>query len=307
MVSHPAKIATPSVNLQSLPLTDQQILHRAAALLNKSVAELLQDPAEGSSQSYPSDISQYISTADSQQWMTPDAHPTNIWLPGPHFQQLAQPQSGPYIVQAAQSSDGRDMQPASTRSTGRFTRQETLSSATPPLHLNNCGEYQALEAQQSDIVQNRFFPVHPFGSQNSNFGVNEAASMESDSPEVSDNEKEENTIDSQPWENVQINSVDQLISTDDAPDSDYHWLDDSEVNQAEDLRYASQPARIESRSKDGENAKSKGRKPFQDKALRAETSNTRKLKACVRCRMQKIRVNKHVMIKSTQSANYFSV
>jgi len=37
-------------------------------------------------------------------------------------------------------------------------------------------------------------------------------------------------------------------------------------------------------------SKPQRRGPFRDKQLRQETSNTRKLKACVRCKMQKIRV-----------------
>jgi hypothetical protein len=39
----------------------------------------------------------------------------------------------------------------------------------------------------------------------------------------------------------------------------------------------------------------KKRGPFQDQHLREETSDTRKLKACVRCRMQKIRVSVFLM------------
>jgi hypothetical protein len=39
----------------------------------------------------------------------------------------------------------------------------------------------------------------------------------------------------------------------------------------------------------------KKRGPFQDRQLREETSDTRKLKACVRCRMQKIRVSVYLI------------
>lgn len=40
----------------------------------------------------------------------------------------------------------------------------------------------------------------------------------------------------------------------------------------------------------------KKRGPFQDPQLREQTSDTRKLKACVRCRMQKIRVSVHAFV-----------
>jgi hypothetical protein len=43
------------------------------------------------------------------------------------------------------------------------------------------------------------------------------------------------------------------------------------------------------------------RGPFQDQHLRYETSNTRKLKACVRCRMQKIRVSAQKLSASTSN------
>jgi hypothetical protein len=50
----------------------------------------------------------------------------------------------------------------------------------------------------------------------------------------------------------------------------------------------------------------KKRGPFQDQQLREETSGTRKLKACVRCRMQKIRVSVLVFDPLSISSYQFS-
>jgi hypothetical protein len=47
---------------------------------------------------------------------------------------------------------------------------------------------------------------------------------------------------------------------------------------------------IDSSSKESSSRKPQRRGPFQDKQLQEETSETRRRKACVRCRMQKIRV-----------------
>jgi hypothetical protein len=49
----------------------------------------------------------------------------------------------------------------------------------------------------------------------------------------------------------------------------------------------------DSSSKEPSSQRPQRRGPFQDQQLREETSSTRKLKACVRCRMQKIRVSVH--------------
>jgi len=48
---------------------------------------------------------------------------------------------------------------------------------------------------------------------------------------------------------------------------------------------------IDSNSKESSSRKPQRRGPFQDKQLQEETSETRRRKACVRCRMQKIRVS----------------
>jgi hypothetical protein len=109
-----------------------------------------------------------------------------------------------------------------------------------------------------------------------------------DSDESSEiSESETNLLDTQPWESVQITSV-SAVEASDSTDADFLWLENIEENDED----SSQVTRINKTSNRRESTGQQSRGPFTNQILRNETSATRKLKACVRCRMQKIRVRR---------------
>jgi hypothetical protein len=104
--------------------------------------------------------------------------------------------------------------------------------------------------------------------------------------------------DSPQWEDMQVASIAANRPYNDNREA---WLNDAQVQIH--LNTSSRPGSgIDSPNTsnqmvpsslttgDWEVVKHQSRSPFADKILRDETSTTRKLKACVRCRMQKIRV-----------------
>jgi hypothetical protein len=104
-------------------------------------------------------------------------------------------------------------------------------------------------------------------------------------------------VESPQWHDVQIASIAANKPYDDRNDA---WLNDAQVLASTSTRPASgvdspntSDQMLHSSSPVGnwDIVKHPGRSPFTDKNLRDETSATRKLKACVRCRMQKIRVS----------------
>jgi len=172
-------------------------------------------------------------------------------------------------------------------------RQDSLPSATPSLQHMPMGEHRIFEAQQSGWTQSNAMsrPV-PNGQINGSAEANEAYAVDSDvSSEVS--EPNTNLLDTQSWENVQIASISTVPTT---VDGDFLLLENSDVRaedqqtpQADASNGCTQFIRTSGSSKDRESPNQHSRRPFLDQNLRNETSNTRKLKACVRCRMQKIR------------------
>jgi hypothetical protein len=256
MVSHPSKRTRPPVNVQALPLTDQQILQRAAALLNKSVADLVQGPGEDSSQAYATPASQSYTMSDTYEGRLATPHPDNTqpWLSEAHLQQQTQSQPSPYVEQAVQMSFGGDsqverfgpdlwssMQIVSTpRPQNSFLPQNEFSHPAPKLHRNNSsGHSQVFEMDSSRYsLAEAVSPTSHYG-QSSNHDGNEIEIIGTDSSsEISENDTE--GFNAQPWENIQINAVEQLVSSENDPDSDYLWLDDPENPPLEGSHNSSQ-------------------------------------------------------------------
>jgi hypothetical protein len=113
-------------------------------------------------------------------------------------------------------------------------------------------------------------------------------SIDSDESSQS-SEADTNLLDEQPWENVQMASVRAMGASSDSTEADFLWLQNQEEDD-ESLTKSSQMVRTNNSSRERESPNQQSRRPFPNEVLRNETSNTRKLKACVRCRMQKIRV-----------------
>lgn len=242
MVSHPSKRTRAPVNEPTLPLTDQQILQRAAALLNKSVADLLQSTEKDSSKFYATPTSQSYSTPNfyGRGPITPYAEDTATWLSESQFQQQDQTPSRQYVEQFEQieaanpppsDHSGLDLwQGIQLNSTpihsNSFLPPADFSHLAPQPHMNTISEH------------NRSHETESFGDAQAagilattNHGYNHhqehAGAVISDSSSES-SEIDTEGLDSQPWENVQITAVQQLVSSENDPDSDYLWLDDVE-------------------------------------------------------------------------------
>jgi hypothetical protein len=105
------------------------------------------------------------------------------------------------------------------------------------------------------------------------------------------------------WEKLDIPQVSgsgsQVISPATTTQSDWTLLEKPHKNfektflldnsNSKSIQWVSE----DSNAKELSSPKPQRRGPFMDQQLREETSSTRKLKACVRCRMQKIRVSIH--------------
>jgi hypothetical protein len=256
MVSHPSKRTRPPVNVRTLPLTDQQILQRAAALLNKSVADLVQGPGEDSSRAYATPASQSYTVSDIHEGgpATPYPDNTQAWLSEAQFQQQAQSQPSPYVEQSRQmifegASQAERFDPNLWPSMqmvptpgpqNSFLQQNEFSHSASQLHRSNSsGPNRIFEMDSSRSSLAEAFPATSHYEQIGGYDGNEIEIIGTDSSsEISENDTQ--GPDAQPWEDVQINAVEQLVSSENDPDSDYLWLDDSEIPQMEGSHNSSQ-------------------------------------------------------------------
>jgi hypothetical protein len=310
----PQKRPKPNVNLQSLASTDRQVLERAATLLNKSLAQLLEGPVEES----PSDSTAHgLPTPQMPRSQVTGAagifptHPHG-WLAGPQYEQLGDSLPGAYSTLPGQSRRGplaeldpfgaqpwQDLDMISAASARASNLRHSLApNTTPSLQQMHMSEHQVLGRQQSGWSQPGALSGPSAGTQvHVHAETNEVYGADSDeSSDVSDHDG--NLLDTQPWETVQITSVSTALANADSSDSDFLWLEgpdasaeDQQTAQPDALANCTQLARTERSAKERELTKQQSRRPFLNETLRNETSNTRKLKACVRCRMQKIRVS----------------
>lgn len=106
------------------------------------------------------------------------------------------------------------------------------------------------------------------------------------------------SIEPRRWEHAQIHSVRRMSIPSDPSIADYVWLsNDPELNTLHQGTVEStsdeQDSELPVAGPDSDASKrlQVRRGPFKTPALREQTSNTRKLKACVRCRTQRIRVS----------------
>lgn len=244
MVSHPSKRPKPPVNVHALSSIDQQILERAAALLNKSLADLLQSPEEDSSHVYATPASQPYSASDfhGRSPATPYSEHTQTWLPEGQFQQQIRTQPRQYNEQFEQINFGISAQPDHF-GPGFWPSMQTGSNLSPHNHFLPQEEFSQTASQfvHSNFEQDgRVFEMNPSsGTQTGSLIATSSLKQIGHHDEheyeavASDSSSEVSEIDhgghdSQPWENVQINAVEQLISSENDPDSDYLFLDEAE-------------------------------------------------------------------------------
>ena len=305
----PPKRGKPNINIHPLPLSDLQVLERAAALLNKSLSQLLDVPAEEGPQPYivgsttPVPFSKSsqdsrdtgTSLANPQFWVSTSSHirPDELHAAPPLSSSLQGRQDTTELgILSVESWQDADISHGSARN----------SSSRPDHSLGGAFDFQHLTMGECQIIDTEPTSGARVGSFSEPFlgGSTEINDPFTSGPETSseDSENENNLLDAQAWENVSLPPVDQLATSAGSNGSDYIWIEESEESHAVQRRppldgsngAVSQWVQSDGNSKARGSTRQKTRGPFQNLHLRTETSNTRKLKACVRCRMQKVRV-----------------
>lgn len=310
MAPPPPKRGKPNVDIHALASTDRQVLERAAVLLNKSLSQLLETHAEQDPRPYIAGGTPPIPVPRQSQSL-PD---TGTSLANPQFwaltsryirpdeSQVISPLSSPR--QSGQGSQSTITELGTLNQEvwqdgGVVSNRFTANSFLPPAQLvSGTSGFQQLtmgECQTTDSERTSGTQLETFLSCSTE--VNEIFNS---TPETSSeaSENENNLLDNQAWENISFAPVDQFATSADSGGSDYIWIEECEESQAVKSRpqvdalnaVASQWIQGDSNPKSRGSSRQKSRGPFQDQHLRTETSNTRKLKACVRCRMQKVRV-----------------
>lgn len=309
MAPPPPKRGKPNIDIHTLASTDRQALERAAVLLNKSLSQLLEAPTEQFPHPYVASSTPPIPVPRSSQGL-PDTGPLvnpQFWVPTSRYilsdgTQVISPLSSP-----TQPGQGRqstitelgthgleawqDVGVIPNRSSANsFLLHDQLVSGTSGFQQLTMGECQTVDTEPTSETQ-----LEPFHG-----GSTEVNDVFNSSPETSSeaSENENNLVDTQAWENVSLAPIDQFATSAGSSGSDYIWIEECEESQTVQPRpqvdalntVASQWIQGASNPKARGSTRQKSRGPFQDQHLRAETSNTRKLKACVRCRMQKVRV-----------------
>ena len=278
------KRAKPNVNIQNLPSSDRELLERAAALLNKSVSQLLDGATTEERLPYPQGnleslfpLSHQMPTATH----APPAH-SQAWLPGAQLPNTKGSSSSSHRNHSAQARrgtitelEGFDAEP--------WQNVDMMPNGSAHVVEVQQPNWNALATVGGPASGGIHGPLDPSG---------EDSDMSSES-----SDHETHMHDMQPWEEVQIAGLEPIPTLPAPSGFDTFWLADSETIQvdipngsAQLLEAGGIPNALVSTHQH-----QKGRRPFQNETLRTETSNTRKLKACVRCRMQKIRVSEDMV------------
>jgi len=310
MAPPPSKRGKPNIDIHTLSSSDRQALERTAALLNKSVSQLLEAPVEQGPHPYTAGGTPPVpiprpshgsldtgpSLANPQFWATASRYMH------PDEPQVVSPLSSPARPSQGSRSTISELETLSlelwqdpgvslNRGTGNsFLPPGQLASGTSSFQQLTMGECQIVDTVPTNRIQLEHLSGPYLGDST------EANELFDSSPDTSSegSENENNLLDAQAWENLPFAPVDQFATSAGSNGSDYIWIEECEESQETQPKaqvdalnaVASQWIRGDNNPK----ARQKSRGPFQDQHLRTETSNTRKLKACVRCRMQKVRV-----------------
>jgi hypothetical protein len=275
--------------VQTFAPTDHEVLQRAAVLLNIPVDELLASTIRDGSASVAS-LSFPGSPAPSPLGVPGSSLP---WIQTPYTTEQED------VHQDSGSSSGGFTGQGTPPDLNQLSTQPTMSTWLPGFELDVTGMPSTPYVSSMGIGGQRFYgaqQMHLPGSilsgQLESPGAEEGAVTPYD--QASDIAS---IVESPQWQDAQIASIAANKPYDDRNDA---WLSDAQVLASTSTRPASgvdspptsiQMVHSSSTASDWDIVKHQGRSPFTDKALREETSATRKLKACVRCRMQKIRVS----------------
>jgi len=221
------------------------------------------------------------------------------WSTGPQFSQPGN--APPSVYSLGQDMHGTSSEPSAFGTDSWQDKNSMISPASFRAMPNPTPSFQHLQtnnhhmhgAHQPDWTQAGIVYGPGYSGGNNGNAETDTAIYAADSDESSEmsEQNDNHHLDGQPWESVQMTSVSALEPFD-STDADFLWLDDADEHD----EASTQLVRIEKNSNGREFTTQQSRRPFINQALRDETSNTRKLKACVRCRMQKIRVSKAKML-----------
>jgi hypothetical protein len=294
-----SKKARVNYNHQNIPPQHLQVFQQAAALLKISVTQLLeQGPEQGPEQgsgTYSQDHEQNVSlSSTSQSGMMP-----NLYDIEPQFS-VSQPlptgldySSGPDPILFPTPAYGMQLENAGQGTMEYINHLDYFGSNKLP------GNMMMLTDPSNMIVQ------QPMGRYSSN---NELSMRSQDLHEIdkvfaeepdssaSDLDPIPSTLDDQPWENVSL--TDPLAVPKVSETADYLLWIEHEDNRGNQQNLNKDIPDLSTSQWDQQERslmaptalRQKHRGKFVDEQLRAETSQTRRLKACIRCRMQKIRV-----------------
>lgn len=292
-VENAEKRARQDVDIQALPAKDRKLLERAARLLNKSLSQLVDAPNDEAG--HQVNGANTTSAFHLSQPQVSVATPRSI-------------QSNQPWLAANRDSSMRHSSSGSQVGHGMVSQLNTFDiDGWQNMNMTQGNNAQAMVQEHSSWDPRSFVTGTIAGSslqpKGVNLGLIESGAYDSDKSSAA-SENETSMLDPQAWEAVQISSMDDLVPPQDQSGADYVWLyDDPEATQSASesgkLDESSKAIQAEYRSeppKSLEPTQQKGRRAFQSQALRDETSNTRKLKACVRCRMQKIRVSRSILV-----------
>jgi hypothetical protein len=306
----------PNLSLDSLLPQDLQALQRAADLLDTTIPALLGRDSTRSQSFIPNQLSGILcpptsSGTSSQGWSNDvDIRSPQSWRSGAQQSHPVGSYLGSMPAGAVTSSEPRRSMSAQINGLEIFDQEGDENSmrkmhydsiASEPIQNlwdNETSALRGLTTGNAQITQKYHNGTMTHSKLSSNIGqrIDKYRELADNSDESShESETEVSRLDSQPWENVSL--IDPFATSTGSNNSDFLWIEEhenGEPNQWTSL--------IESHQKTGaqsvqdmsylavEANRQNIRRPFQDQDLRAETSKTRGLKACVRCRMQKIRV-----------------
>jgi hypothetical protein len=296
MVSSSSKRTKPNINVQSMPSTGRTGLARTPTFSNRPFSQFFVVPTINEGPHNCATHGTSTTPYDSYGSITNKVVPVDsqTWLPEPQSAQLGDTQAVAYSLGqetretvanfnldaygiSAWSDFGSLVSPTSL-----MTLPSSTFNAFQPQHTT-------FEAQQSNWAQFSFPSDSGLATQvDCNVALSRTHSTDSNQSSQT-SELDVSQLDGQAWENIPISSSSAIGFPPVSIDADFLWL----PNDDEDARASMGGSQsIDSTTKiseDQELTRKKSRKPF-DPTSRRKTSDTRKSKACVRCRMQKIRV-----------------
>ncbi len=311
--------------LMDLSPDDRQAFERVARILNKPLSQLYEDnhqqtkvrqngivldPRQGEDAMY----------AGQQTWLSTTQWPENGWQPdlgcggiqNPHTNGLSAPSSGSIFEE--ENGDSLFQWPEHT-SQGPVAQIGSAGNTTP----DGSNNWFSVTTEFLPRIDHEDRMIGDTGASSSSTGVTQAIKASpglsrddrltsngtfprqdqdaTDGPSTPSRALFDSEVVEPGWVDVKRSQYSgygsQPNSSEDAATSEWSLIESTKIHNSF-LLDSPNPKSVKWVSSDStgkELLPRKKRGPFQDQHLREETSDTRKLKACVRCRMQKIRVS----------------